>query len=98
MSASLNIEELKSSLRSRLAARRINYNLFIFDGHAATVLGKLRGIKLSIDVPYSIVKEGNILKVSGFSWTKEAESEDQAVGIIVRNIRKNEMRFNKYLN
>lgn len=93
----LDESTLNNVLKSQLHARLINYDVFWFSNNSACVIIKLRGRKLSVSIPYVInqLNKDNI-EVSTSEWKEDVKSTSSAVSTIVKDVRKQEVKFNKF--
>lgn len=84
--------------KSQLHARMINYDLFYFESGSVCVIIKVRSTKLSISLPYIIEKHADEIIVSSpeRQWALPLDNENKAVQLIVRDVRKEEVKFNKF--
>ena len=91
---------LNSIFKSQLHARMINYDLFFMESGSACVIIKVRSTRLAIQLPYVIEQHKNKIIVSSPERVWELPSKDgntaKAVQLIVRDMRKQEVKFNKF--
>lgn len=89
-------KRLNSLLKSQLHARMINYDLYFFESGSAAVIIKIRSTKLTIQLPYIIEARGTEIVVSSPRKIWQAKQDSEAVQLIVRDIRGEEIKFNKF--
>ncbi len=89
---------LNSMFKSQLHARLINYDLFFMESGSACVIIKVKSTKLSIQLPYIIEQHSNSVIVSSPQrvWELPNNNVTKAVQLIVRDMRKQEVKFNKF--
>jgi hypothetical protein len=88
-----------AGLRSRLMARQIHYNVYTFKNGDVVISTTVRGFRMTMQMMYQIkVVDSDKFEISGYGWSKIVRGENEAISNIVKDIRKYEMRFNKYLN
>jgi len=95
----INAQLLQSGLNSKLLTRRIPYSMFVFADGTVTVTCTIQGPTVDVIVPY-LVRETGKMKVlcSGSDFSKTVETVDQALSLIVIDIRKALSKFKKYTN
>lgn len=98
---SLNFSTLIASLRAKLMARQLHYNVYTFRNGDAVVSATVRGKRMTMQMMYLIKawkEDVNGIEISGYGWSAVMKSEQKAITKIVSDIRKYELKFNKYLN
>ena len=96
----INVSTLLSGLRSRLMARQIHYNVYSFKNGDAVVSATVRGRRMTMQMMYlvKLSDDKQSIEIAGFGWSAIANNEDKAIARIVNDIRKYELKFNKFLN
>lgn len=88
--------ELDSALKSRLHSRMIPFQTYSFADGSHSVIVTLVSDRFSVNVPYHInISEGGYLLVAP-SVMYEADSINNIVSRLVLDVRKTEVRFNKW--
>ncbi|BBI90417.1 hypothetical protein HYO65_gp025 [Tenacibaculum phage PTm1] len=91
-------KQINAIFKSQLHARMINYDLYFFESGSVSVIIKVRSTKLTIQLPYIIEKHNNNIVVSSPErvWKLNTNDENIAVQLIVKDVRKQEVKFNKF--
>lgn len=93
----MNVDAIQGSLKAKLMARFVLYDLFVFDNNSLSIIVYASGPKLSVAVPYSIKQlKDKSWELSTNSWSSECKSVETAITLLVRDSRVAIAKFKKY--
>lgn len=92
----INQGELSSSLKSRLHSRMIPFETYIFANGAANILVTLKSNRFSVTVPYLIDFEDDQFYLVTPNDQINVSSVTEAVGKLVLDVRRIEVKFHKW--
>ena len=95
----MDATSINSLLKSQLHSRMINYDLFVFEADAVAVIIKIRSTKVAVQLPYIITatKSNIVISSPNRSWELNSSEMSKAVQLIVRDMRKEEVKLSKFV-
>lgn len=93
----MNVTAIQGSLKSKLMARYVLFDFFVFDNDSFSVIVYASGPSYTVSIPYTIIQyEDGTIELSTNSWTSECKSVETAIALLVRDSRSEIARFRKY--
>lgn len=93
----MNATLIHSSLKSKLMARFVLFDFFVFDNDSFSVIVFASGPNHTVSIPYTIREiDDSTFELSTNSWTSECKSVQTAITLLVRDSRSEIARFRKY--
>lgn len=92
----MNEKQIRALFKAQLHSRQIGYDVFWFENQSVAVIIHIRSTRLSINLPYLIDWDGSNYIVSTFDKSWSVPNDNQAISIIVRHLRTQEVKFSKF--
>lgn len=92
----ININQLDSSLHSRLSSRRIPYETYLLSDGSAIIIVSVRTSKFSASIPYCIREHDDNVYVLMPELTVIKPTINAALSVIVSDVRSIEMKFSRW--